>query len=204
MHIPLPEYLLQDPSATAHPSSSSWYERWPTQAPLPVPFCSPPVPPTAFADSFPSEQDSEIASLAPGPSFLLKLSNDDDLLFTFTFVIRQAQQVLPGATGSPETVAQVDTHINGLTYVYASTPREVENLVTREFHADPNLHKNSNVDLVGDYGTDGSPSVSFEWTWKWKPPRSFEDKGGGWRNSCSVRPLFSPAKARTRAHTRSC
>ena len=204
MHIPLPEYLLQDPSATAHPSSSSWYERWPTQAPLPVPFCSPPVPPTAFADSFPSEQDSEIASLAPGPSFLLKLSNDDDLLFTFTFVIRQAQQVLPGATGSPETVAQVDTHINGLTYVYASTPREVENLVTREFHADPNLHKNSNVDLVGDYGTDGSPSVSFEWTWKWKPPRSFEDKGGGWRNSCSLRPLSSPAVACTRAHTRSC
>jgi Arf-GAP/SH3 domain/ANK repeat/PH domain-containing protein len=39
---------------------------------------------------------------------------------------------------------------------------------------------------VGDYGTGGSPSVSFEWTWKWKPPKPVEDKGGGWRNCCSV------------------
>lgn len=79
-----------------------------------------------------------------------------------------------------------DTAINGLTYVYASTPREVENLVTREFHADPNLHKNSNVELVGDITTGGSPSVSLEWSWKWKPPKNTEDKGGGWRNACSV------------------
>lgn len=82
-----------------------------------------------------------------------------------------------------------DTGINGLTYVYASTAREVENLVTREFHADPNLHKNANVELVGDYSTGGSPSVSFEWTWKWKPPKPYEDRGGGWRNACSVRGL---------------
>ena len=80
-----------------------------------------------------------------------------------------------------------DTSISGLTYAYGSTTRELENLVTREFHADPNLHKNSNVELVGDYSTSGTPSVSFEWTWKWKAPRTSEDKGGGWRNSCSVR-----------------
>lgn len=79
-----------------------------------------------------------------------------------------------------------DSNINGLTYVYASTGREVENLVTREFHADPNLHKNANVELVGDYTTGGSPSVSFEWSWRWKPPKAAEDRGGGWRNSCSV------------------
>lgn len=58
--------------------------------------------------------------------------------------------------------------------------------MTREFHADPNLHKNSNVELVGDFSTGGSPSVSFEWSWKWKPPRPIEDRGGGWRNTCSV------------------
>lgn len=108
------------------------------------------------------------------PSFLLKLNNDDELVFTFTFVIRQENN---GAT--------TDTNINGLTYVYASSGREVENLVTREFHADPNLHKNSNVELVGDYSTGGSPSISFEWSWKWKPPKVAEDRGGGWRNSCS-------------------
>lgn len=109
------------------------------------------------------------------PNFLLKLNNDDELVFTFTFVIRQDANT-PG----------VDTQINGLTYVYASTSREVENLVTREFHADPNLHKNSNVELVGDYTTGGSPSVSFDWSWKWKPPKGIEDRGGGWRNACSV------------------
>ncbi|KAK3059782.1 hypothetical protein LTR53_020290, partial [Teratosphaeriaceae sp. CCFEE 6253] len=63
--------------------------------------------------------------------------------------------------------------------------REVENLVVREFHSDPNLHKNPNVELVGDYSTGGSASVQFTWQWKWRPPKPAEDKGGGWRNSCS-------------------
>ncbi|KAK8020687.1 hypothetical protein PG990_005825 [Apiospora arundinis] len=83
------------------------------------------------------------------PNFLLKLNNEDELVFNFTFVVRQE------AGASPS-----NTNINGLTYVYASTAREVENLVTREFHADPNLHKNSNVELVGDFR-------------------------GGWRTTCS-------------------
>ncbi|KAI1264112.1 ArfGap-domain-containing protein [Xylariaceae sp. FL1019] len=108
------------------------------------------------------------------PNFLLKLNNDDDLVFTFTFVVRQ-----------DDSSVVSDTQINGLTYVYASTGREVENLVTREFHADPNLHKNANVALVGDYTTGGSPSISFEWSWKWRPPRVIEDRGGGWKNVCS-------------------
>lgn len=115
-----------------------------------------------------------------GPNFLLKLSSDDELIFTFTFVMRQSL-----ASTDPNS-PPADTNISGLTFAYGSTPREVENLVTREFHADPNLHKNANVELVGDYGTNGSPSVSFEWTWKWKPPKVNEDRGGGWRNSCSV------------------
>jgi hypothetical protein len=55
-----------------------------------------------------------------------------------------------------------------------------------ESELDPNLHKNNNVDLVGDYSTSGNASVTFEWTWKWKPPKPAEDRGGGWRNSCSV------------------
>ena len=77
--------------------------------------------------------------------------------------------------------------INGLTFVQASNLREVENLLTREFHADPNLHKNSNVELVGDFSTGGSPSVTFDWSWRWKPPKNLEDKGGGWRNSSARR-----------------
>ncbi|KID80175.1 Protein csx2 [Metarhizium brunneum] len=127
-------------------------------------------------------QDPESSNnLTAAPNFLLKLNGDDELIFTFTFVIRQSH-VPAAADGRPATS---DTNISGLTFVYASTPREVSNLVTREFHADPNLHKNANVELVGDYSTGGNSSVTFEWTWKWKPPKPVEDKGGGWRNCCS-------------------
>ncbi|KAK4105545.1 ArfGap-domain-containing protein [Parathielavia hyrcaniae] len=138
-------------------------------------------------DSTPLEfvLDTDQTSPGAGPGFLLKLSNEDDLVFTFTFVIRQSQNIIQNQAGSIETVTPVDAHINGLTFVFASNPREVENLVTREFHADPNLHKNANVALVGSYSTEGSASVTFDWTWRWKPPKSNEDRGGGWRNSCS-------------------
>lgn len=126
-------------------------------------------------------QDPELATNPGAPAFLLKLSNEDELMFTFTFNVRQTPTTSPDPNSNT-----VDTQINGLTYVYASTSREVENLVTREFHADPNLHKNSNVELIGDFTTGGSGSVTFDWAWKWKPPRNAEDSGGGWRNSCSV------------------
>jgi Arf-GAP with SH3 domain, ANK repeat and PH domain-containing protein len=119
-----------------------------------------------------------------GPAFLLKLNNDDELNFTFTFIIRQEDNGTPA-----------DAFINGLTYVYGSTGKDVENLVTREFHADPNLHKNANVELVGDFSTGGSASVSFEWSWKWKPPKGVEDRGGGWRNVCSVRTLSASMRS---------
>lgn len=79
----------------------------------------------------------------------------------------------------------MDTFINGLTFAFASNNKELDNLVTREFRADPNLHKNSNVELVGDYSTGGSASVRFDWSWKWRPPKIIEDRGGGWRNACS-------------------
>ncbi|KAF4974966.1 hypothetical protein FZEAL_8191 [Fusarium zealandicum] len=137
-----------------------------------------------LGDTSPIEfvQDPDPANPTGAPSFLIKLSNDDELIFSFAFVMRQSQASpsSPDANPSP-----IDTSISGLTFVSASNYKEVENLVTREFHADPNLHKNANVALVGDYSTGGSPSVTFEWTWKWKPPKPVEDRGGGWRNSCS-------------------
>ncbi|KAI1433757.1 ArfGap-domain-containing protein [Xylaria sp. CBS 124048] len=116
-------------------------------------------------------QDPESSS---PPNFLLKLNNDDDLIFNFTFIIRR-----------DDSNAGNDTQINSLTYVYASTDRELDTLVTREFHADPNLHKNANVELVGDYSTDSNSSATFEWSWKWRPPRAVEDRGGGWKTVCS-------------------
>ncbi|CAK7268119.1 hypothetical protein SEPCBS57363_002934 [Sporothrix epigloea] len=188
----------------------------------------------SLGDSAPLEfvQDTVQSSAVSGPSFLLKLPNDEELTFTFTFVIRQTPatenppnslnasntaaavatgtaittsntpptgaglSAAPSAAGTspPEPGAaaadaaaspDVDTVINGLTFVQASNLREVDNLLTREFDADPNLHKNSNVELVGDFSTGGSSSVTFDWSWQWKPPRNSEDKGGGWRNSCS-------------------
>ncbi|KAH0611429.1 uncharacterized protein H6S33_010694 [Morchella sextelata] len=109
---------------------------------------------------------------------LLKLSNEDDLFFNFKFNIRQR--------GDPAKGTVADTNISGLTFAIASNGRDLENLVTREFHADPNLHKNPNVNLIGDFCTEGSNSIEFEWKWRWRPPQGAEERRGvGWRNTCS-------------------
>ena len=134
-------------------------------------------------------QDPDVPSSAPVPTFLLRLSNDDELIFNFTFILRQTQtgnvagSTVNGVSTSLPEVA--DTNLTGLTFAHASNSKELDNLITREFHANPNLQNNSNVQLIGDFSTDGNPSVSFEWSWRWKPPKAMEDKGGGWRNSCS-------------------
>ncbi|KAF2405622.1 ArfGap-domain-containing protein [Trichodelitschia bisporula] len=115
-----------------------------------------------------------------GQGFLVRLTNDEELIFNFTFVLRQTNNY------GGNDVSPVDTVINGLTFMFAPSPRELDNLITRELHADPNLHKNNpNVQLIGDYSTLGAPSVQFRWSWKWKPPRPMEDRGGGWRTCCS-------------------
>ncbi|KAL4919390.1 hypothetical protein BDW62DRAFT_45073 [Aspergillus aurantiobrunneus] len=134
-------------------------------------------------------QDPDSSPSASIPSFLLRLTNDDELIFKFTFILRQTQTgnvtnstVNGVSTSLPEVT---DTVLTGLTFAHAPNSKELDNLVTREFHANPNLQNNSNVQLVGDFSTGGSPSVQFDWSWKWKPPKGTEDKGGGWRNSCS-------------------
>ena len=134
-----------------------------------------------YGDESPVEfiQDPESFPTSPLPSFLFRLNNEDELNFAFSFVIRQNQGSAPGST--PNT----DTSISGLTFAFASNHKDLDNLLTREFHADPNLHKNANVELIGDYSTGGSPSAKFEWAWRWRPPKTSEDRGGGWRNTCS-------------------
>ncbi|EMC91139.1 hypothetical protein BAUCODRAFT_39280 [Baudoinia panamericana UAMH 10762] len=140
-----------------------------------------------MGDDSPIEYVQDPDSVANGqPSFLVRLQNSDELLFSFTFIVRQQGPVSVAATnGAPVPNSSADTQIAGLTYIFASNPREVDNLTVREFHSDPNLHKNPNVELVGDYSTGGSPSVQFSWLWKWRPPKIAEDRGSGWRNSCS-------------------
>ncbi|RAL15679.1 putative ARF GTPase activator (Csx2) [Aspergillus homomorphus CBS 101889] len=134
-------------------------------------------------------QDPDLPPSAPMPTFLLRLNNEDDLIFNFTFILRQTQTgnvanaTVNGVSTSLPEVA--DTVLTGLTFAHAPNTRDLDNLITREFHANPNLQNNSNVQLVGDFSTGGSPSVQFDWSWKWKPPKVIEDKGGGWRNSCS-------------------
>lgn len=123
------------------------------------------------------------------PSFLLRLVNDDELNFQFTFVIRQSQ-VSSSSTATINGVASAlpevaDTTLKGVTFAHASNNKELDNLVTREFHANPNLQNNANVQHVGTFSTSGIPSVQFEWSWKWKAPKRTEDRGGGWRNFCS-------------------
>ncbi|KAK7734366.1 hypothetical protein SLS57_000060 [Botryosphaeria dothidea] len=138
-------------------------------------------------------QDPESSPVSP-PTFLLRLSNEDELFFNFTFVLRQSQALQTASNPAipVSTLAPVDTVISGLTFAFAPSSKELDNLVTREFHADPNLHKNPNVELVGDYSTLGNQSVQFQWSWKWRPPRTLEDRGGGWRNTCSRAVPLSP------------
>ena len=39
--------------------------------------------------------------------------------------------------------------------------------------------------MRSEISTSGSPSVQFNYTWKWRPPKLQEDKGGGWRTACT-------------------
>ncbi|KAK3699489.1 hypothetical protein LTR37_016446 [Vermiconidia calcicola] len=131
-------------------------------------------------------QDPERTASGAPPSFLVRLDNSDELNFSFNFILRQQNQTNGAFPDGEEAASGVpDAQIAGLTYVFASTPKELENLVTREFHSDPNLHRNANVELVGDYTTGGSQSIQFNWQWRWRPPKATEDRGGGWRNTCS-------------------
>lgn len=126
------------------------------------------------------------------PNLLLRVDLEDELDVQFTLLSRQTS---PSSTSQAQSQTQPqqgtgtaqpqETNISGLTFAYASNARELDTLITREFHSDPNLHKNSNVQLVGDLSTNGYTSVELEWTWHWKPPKLTEDRGGGWRNNCS-------------------
>ncbi|KAG8623987.1 hypothetical protein KVT40_008963 [Elsinoe batatas] len=132
-------------------------------------------------------QDPESTLSGGAPTFLLRLPNDEELTFTFSCSVRQATAVVSpeGPHGSTSTSPSTDTNIQGLTFVFGSSAKEIDQLVTREFHADPNIHKNPNVAVVGDYSTSGAPTTQFSYTWKWKPPKTSEDMGGGWRTTCS-------------------
>lgn len=114
-------------------------------------------------------------------SFLLQLDLEDELDFHFTFVTRQTTT----AQSQNNPVAATETAISGLTFAFAPNSRELDTLITREFHANPNLHKNANVQLIGDFATSGSPAIEYDWNWRWRPPKAAEDRGGGWRNTCS-------------------
>jgi Arf-GAP/SH3 domain/ANK repeat/PH domain-containing protein len=136
------------------------------------------------------EKDPEPPSTA-SPAFLLRLTNDEELTFNFTCVLRQSYDGSPNLVGDQNLASTPssasDTQLCGLTYVFASNQKEMDQLVLREFHANPNLHRNPNVILVGDFTTGGIPAVQFQWSWKWTPPKPSEDHGNGWRNTCSVR-----------------
>ncbi|KAF2429899.1 ArfGap-domain-containing protein [Tothia fuscella] len=130
-------------------------------------------PATNFTVRRPDNAPVEYIQDLESGAFLLKLPNDEELTFNFTIVLRQGE-------------GPSETQINGLTFLVAGRTRELDALITRELHADPNLHKNNpNVSFIGDFTTGGSPSVQFPWAWKWKPPRPSEDRGGGWRTCCS-------------------
>lgn len=137
--------------------------------------------------SLTSHQTSTSIQHDGGPPFVLRFSNEDELTFTFNCSIRQQSAPRRSSMSHvPSTTYPIDSHISGLTFIFAPNAREVDNLVTREFHADPNIHKNPNFQLVGDFSTAGAAATQVQWSWKWKPPKLAEDTGGGWHTACSV------------------
>jgi len=132
------------------------------------------------------QKDPESLSSNSHPEFLLKLPNDEDLIFNLNLSLRQSVVSNDSLNSTPADARHVyDTTISGLTFIFASSTKDIEQLVTRDFRTDPNIQKHPNVFVLGDYSTSGASTVSIPYTWKWSPPRSAEDIGGGWRTSCS-------------------
>ncbi|EZF35124.1 hypothetical protein H109_04532 [Trichophyton interdigitale MR816] len=133
----------------------------------------------------------DVLNDSPGPYFILRLTNEDELNFCFTFVIRQEKGTTPPKTTTANGVSTApptgtDNVLKSLTFAHAANAKDLEDLVTHEFLADPNIQNNNeNFRHIGTFNTDGSPSVQFHWSWKWKPPVKVEEKCGGWRNCCS-------------------
>ena len=155
------------------------------------------VPATRFVARRDTGDDTPVCYIQDPESgnsgLLLRVDLEDELEVQFTFLSRQSSVAnnIPQSQSQPQLQQTLnptqpqETNITGLTFAYASNAKELDTLITREFHSDPNLHKNSNVQLVGDLSTNGYASVELEWTWHWKPPKFTEDRGGGWRNNCS-------------------
>ena len=118
------------------------------------------------------------------PLFLLRLASEDELHFSFTLRLSQHASSAPrDASLTGPQAAHPNTGISGLTYMFGHDRKELDHLINREFHANPNLHKNSNVELLGDYNTAGQLDSPIQWTWVWKPPRLHEMPPSGWRTT---------------------
>ncbi|KAG9304459.1 hypothetical protein G9A89_020023 [Geosiphon pyriformis] len=114
-------------------------------------------------------QDPEFQSISPN-KFLLKLSKDKRLELKFKFRIGG--------------IATRNAELKGLTFINAANEKELARILTVEFNDDPNLHKHPNVDLLGNFVSDGTQPDLIEWTWKWEPPHLMDEDHHGWRNHC--------------------
>ncbi|CCG85184.1 putative ARF GTPase activator [Taphrina deformans PYCC 5710] len=109
-------------------------------------------------------QDPESQGL---PIHLLKVENEPDLHFTFTFVLKQSS-------------------LSGVTFVTGTNLSAIERLITSGYNADSNIQKNKNVKVLGDYRSD-TGDLEIQYTWKWAPSDSSIVPGmlGGWKSVCS-------------------
>lgn len=143
-----------------------------------------------------SHQDPETIPTTETPSFILRVPFEEELTFDFACAVADNNLNLtrPSATSdftrpsatSDFTQNQAQSNVPSLTFVFASSSREVESLVTSEFHADPNFHKNPNVQLVNAENSTATSTSAINWSWKWRPPKPSEDPNKGWLTACSV------------------
>ncbi|ODV91640.1 hypothetical protein CANCADRAFT_16356, partial [Tortispora caseinolytica NRRL Y-17796] len=111
-------------------------------------------------------QDVDAHGVAP---LLLKVYKGGPLKMQFHFTISQ----IDGA----------DTSLSGLTFIHASSVKDIDNIVNRDFRQNPNMHTYPNARLLGDYSTNGQPSFKFIWEWTWTPYTTINTRYHGWRNS---------------------
>lgn len=109
---------------------------------------------------------------------LLKIpKSQDDLNLVFTFVLHRSQL---------EISKNIDTNVNGLTLVHASSFKELDYLLTTEYSVEANLQNHKNVFLVGNLSTEGKDSNTIKYQWKWSKPAELNNDNRGWRSCCRL------------------
>ncbi|KAK9468600.1 hypothetical protein V1512DRAFT_273816 [Lipomyces arxii] len=112
-------------------------------------------------------QDLEPQTSCP---ILLKLSNENGLVFKFSIVINKAHQD--------------QLSLDGLTYISSANTKTLDSFLKKDLHSNPNVQERDNVVFMGDYSVTNGEDIYLDWSWTWTPPADMDLRFNGWRNTC--------------------